>query len=263
MRINVNRVWAMIIRYTIYLRHNYDRLTDLFYWPALDLFIWGLTGLYIAKLSNNSSHYLLIILSGLVFWIVVWRSQYEITTNLLSEMWDRNIVNIFASPLKVSEWILAVMVFGFLKTIVSVSFSSILSFIFYRFNIFSFHWLLIPFILSLLATGWAGGFLVAAFIIRYGMKLQTLAWAGIALIAPFSAIYYPVSVLPSWAQTVSLLIPSTYIFESIRDILFTGTVHYDKLVTSFILNAIYLILSLWFFVAMFGKSKKLGLSRLI
>lgn len=261
--INFNRVFAMIYRYTIYLFHNYDRLTDLFYWPALDLFIWGLTGLYIAKLSNNSSHYLLIILSGLIFWIVVWRSQYEITTNLLSEMWDRNIVNIFASPLTVKEWMVSVMIFGFIKTIVSVSFSASLAFIFYRFNIFSLNWYLLPFITSLLLTGWAGGFIVAAFIIKFGMKIQTLAWAGIAFIAPFSAIYYPVSILPSWAQSVSLFIPSTYIFESIRDLLFTNHVSLDKLIISFILNIIYLTIALWFFVFMFKKSRKLGLSRLI
>lgn len=261
--INFNRVFAMMLRYTIYLFHNYDRLSDLFYWPAMDLFIWGLTGLYIARLSSNSSHYLLIILSGLVFWIIVWRSQYEISTNLLSEMWDGNIVNIFASPLKISEWTVSVMLFGFLKTLISVAFSAILSLIFYNFNIFTFGWFLIPFMISLLITGWVGGFLVAAFIIRFGMKIQTIAWAGIALIAPFSAIYYPLSILPSWAQTVSLFIPSTYVFESIRDLLFKGTLSYDKLLVSFVLNVIYLIVSLWFFVFMFNRSRKLGLGRLI
>lgn len=261
--INIHRVYAMIYRYFIYLRTNYDRLTDLFYWPAMDLLIWGLTGLYLAKLNNNSNQYLFIILSGLVFWIVIWRSQYEITTNLLSEMWDRNIVNIFASPLKVSEWIIAVMIFGTLKMIISVAFSATLSFIFYKFNVFLLGWNLFPIVVSLLLTGWAGGFLVAGFIIRFGMKIQTLAWAGIALIAPFSAIYYPVSALPQWAQNISYFIPSTHVFEGIREILFTGILSYDKLIISFVLNIVYLVAALWFFVFMFNKSKKMGLSRLI
>src|ERR1035437_9197094 len=104
--INFNRVFAMVYRYAINLRHNFDRLSDMFYWPALDLFVWGLTGLYFARLSSQFSHSTEIILTGVIFWIVIWRAQYEITTNLLSEMWDYNLVNIFMSPLTVIEWII-------------------------------------------------------------------------------------------------------------------------------------------------------------
>lgn len=260
---NINRVIAMFLRYLINMKHNYDRLTDMFYWPAMDLFIWGLTGLYLAQLNKNTNEYLFVILSGLVFWVVIWRAQYEITTNLLAELWDRNIINIFSTPLKIREWIAAFMLFGFMKTMVSLGFSAVLAFIFYKYNIFNFGFYLLPFIFSLLLTGWAGGFIVAAIIVRFGMKVQTLAWAGIVLIAPFSAIYYPVSILPDWVQTVGKFIPSTYIFEGLREVLFTGNMSLDKLLISFALNIFYLILSIWFFVAMFKSTRKLGLGRLI
>src|SRR3990167_9469216 len=102
---NLNRIWAMVLRYFINMRHNLDRLSDMFYWPAMDLLIWGITGLYLAQLIPGSSNYLFVILSGLIFWIVIWRAQYEITTNLLLEFWDRNIVNLFTTPLTIAEWI--------------------------------------------------------------------------------------------------------------------------------------------------------------
>ena len=260
---NFNRVKAMFLRYLINMRHNYDRLADMFYWPAMELFIWGLTGLYLAQLNSNSSQYLFVILNGLVFWIVIWRAQYEITTNLLAELWDRNIINIFSTPLKIREWIAAFMLFGLMKTIISLIFSAILAFIFYKYNIFAYGLYLIPFLASLLLTGWAGGFFVAAFLIRFGMKIQTIAWAGIVIIVPFSAIYYPLSILPDWVQIVGKFIPSTYIFEGLRQLLFTGTLSFDKLLISFALNILYLILSIWFFVKMFKTSRKLGLGRLI
>lgn len=260
---NKNRIFAMVLRYTINMKHNFDRLTDMFYWPAMDLLIWGLTGLYLAQITKTSANYLFVILSGLVFWVVIWRAQYEITTNFLSELWDRNIVNLFTTPLNLTEWMSAFIIFGFLKTLVSVSFSALLAFLFYHYNVFSFGWYMPLFIISLLMTGWATGFVVAAILVRYGQKLQTLAWAGVALIAPFSALYYPVSVLPHWAQTIAWYIPSTYIFEALRQSLFTGHVSFDKLMISFVLNVIYLVISLWFFVFMFNKSRKLGLGRLI
>ncbi len=261
--INFNRVFAMIYRYAINLRHNFDRLADMFYWPAMDLFIWGLTGIYFAKLNPQIPHGEQIIITGVIFWIVIWRAQYEITTNLLSEMWDINLVNIFISPLTIVEWIIAVMIYGFSKMIVSLSFSALLAFILFDYSVLSFGIYLIPIVLSLLLTGWAGGFLVASFIIRYGTKIQTIAWMGVAIIAPFTALYYPLSTLPDWAQKIAIIVPSSYILENTRQILSTGTATYEKFIISFALNIFYLILSIWFFIFMFKKSKKRGLGNLI
>ena len=38
----------------------------------------------------------MIIISGILLWIIVWRGQYEITVNLLEDLWDKNLINIFA-----------------------------------------------------------------------------------------------------------------------------------------------------------------------
>lgn len=260
--INFNRVYAIILRDFINLRHSLDRLSDMFYWPIMDLFLWGLTGLYFAQLNKNY-HSAEIILTGVVFWLIVWRAQYEINVNLLSELWDRNLVNIFASPLKVQEWALSAVIFGFLKMILSFSFISIIAFLLYQYNIFVYGFYLIPIILSLLLTGWTIGFFVSGFLIRYGEKIQTIAWTGSALIAPFSVIYFPLSILPNWAQKIAAFVPTSYIFEGMREILFKGVISYDKLFLSLALNIIYLILSILFFVWMFNKSRKLGLGRLI
>lgn len=261
--LNLNRIWAIVLRYLIQMRHHYDRLSDMFFWPAMDFFLYGLTGFYLTQSTGKSQSYLFVVLSGLVFWVVIWRAQYEITTNLMAELWDRNIVSLFTTPLRLREWISAFMLMGFLKTFVSVGFSALLSFILYQYNVFILGGYIVIFIFNLLLTGWAIGFIVGGFIIYYGEKIQTLAWVGVMLIAPFSALYYPVSILPHWAQTVAYFIPSPYIFEAIREALFTGVVSYDKLLISFILNAVYFAFSIWFFVWMFQKSRKLGLGRLI
>lgn len=261
--INWNRILAMVIRYMTNMKHSFDRLSDMFYWPAMDLLIWGLTGLYFVKTSTNTSNVLFAVLSGLIFWIVLWRAQYEITTNLLSELWDKNLVNIFAAPLTVAEWIITFMIFGFTKAIVSFVFSAIVAFFLYKFNVLHFNFFIVPFFVSLILTGWVGGFLIGALIIRFGINLQTLGWAGVYLMAPFSAIFYPVSILPLWAQNISKFVPSSYIFEGIRELLFTGRFSYDKLIISFSLNILYLTLAILFFIFMFNRSRKLGLGRLI
>ena len=260
--INFNRVWAMVYRYTLDLIHRYDRLTDMFYWPFLDLVLWGLTGLFFIQSSNNP-HTLTIMITGLIFWLVVWRAQYEITVNLLTEIWDKNIVNIFVSPLTLWEWIISLMICGLTRTILSVTFSGVAAFLLYQYNIFVYGLWLIPIVLSLMLTGWAAGFLVSGLLIKYGVKLQTLAWTGVAMLAPFTAPYFPVSILPDWAQKISIFIPATYIFEGMRNLLQSGNFPLDKLIMSFSLNIFYLIISISVFIFMFNKSRGAGLGRLI
>lgn len=259
---SIKRIFAMVQRYTYGLKHTYDRLSDMFYWPVMDLLIWGLTGIYFAQLNSKSPYTVTIILTGLIFWIITWRAQYEISINLLSEMWDRNLVNIFASPLTVYEWITSVIIFGSAKMIISLSFSTIVAFFLYRYQIFQFGWWLFPVAVNLVISGWIIGFCISAIIIRFGTKIQTIAWAGAYIIVPFSALYYPLSVLPNWAQKVALLFPTSYIFEALREHIFTGTISADKILISFALNMLYLILSILFFVLMFNKRKKLGLGGL-
>lgn len=260
--INFNRVFAMVYKYYLNLKHSYDRLTDMLYWPLFNLVLWGLTGLYFVQQSQNPN-LLSYILTGLVFWLILWSAQYEININLLTEIWDRNIVNIFVSPLKISEWLISLLIFGLLRMTISMSFSALVAFILYQYNIFIYGLWLIPIVMSLVLTGWAVGFFIAGLLIKFGQRIQTVAWAGVALLAPFSGPYYSISILPVWAQKISYFVPASYIFEGMRDILQTGSFPLNKLFISFGLNIFYLIVSIWFFVFMFKKSRKLGLGRLI
>lgn len=260
---NKNIVIGMMLRYVYDWRHNYSRLTDSFYWPAIDIFLWGLTSVYIKNVTSDIPQIVFVILTGVVFWSVLWRAQYEISTNLLAEFWDKNLVNIFSSPMRISEWITAVMALGIFKMLLTLVFASFLAYVLYAFNIFVYGFLILPFVVSLLLTGWSLGFLVSGIIIRYGQTLETLAWAGPVVIAPFAGFYYPVSTLPVWAQKIALFVPPSYIFEGMREVLFTGRISPDKITISLALNIAYLVLSILFFVFMFNRSRKLGLGRLI
>ena len=97
----LHRIWAMVLRNLYAFKHSYDKLSDAFYWPTLDLFLWGLTSAFIQKSTPDLPNILLIIVSGIVFWIIFWRAQYEITIGVLDELWNKNLVNIFITPPKI------------------------------------------------------------------------------------------------------------------------------------------------------------------
>ena len=255
----LNRIIAINLRYFYLLRRSYDRLSDVFYWPAIDLFIWGLTSSFFTSLAPKIPNIILMILSGQMLWIIVWRGQYEITVNLLEDLWNKNLINIFVAPLSFSEWVVSLLLHGVMKAMLSFSFAVLFVYFLYKVKIFILGFYLLPFMLLLIMTGWCIGFFVAGLILRFGTKVQTLAWTFGWLFGPFSAIYYPVSILPVWAQKIAIFIPSSYVFEGMREVVNKGHLDSNKVLTSFLLNLFYLCFSLVFLRKSFDKALEKGL----
>jgi ABC-2 type transport system permease protein len=110
--------------------------------------------------------------------------------------------------------------------------------------------------------GWTIGFLAASAIIYWGHQVEAIAFMIGYVFAPFSAVFYPVSILPAWAQTISWCLPTTYIFEGMRNILAGKPFSITTLWISFILNIVYLFLSFRLFQRTYQKSLTKGLARL-
>lgn len=255
----LHRIYALLLRNLYTFKRSFDRLSDAFYWPTIDLILWGLTSSYFVSLAPNSGQLFIAIIGGILFWVIPWRAQYEITIGLLNELWDKNLTNLFVSPLKLSEWMISLLLMGFIKASISLSFASIVAFILYKMNIFVYGFYLIPFAFLLLMFGWSFGFLVASILLRYGSRIQTLAWTVTWAAAPFSAIYFPVSILPDWAQTISRLLPSSYVFEGSRSVIYNHTFDWNMFYTGLILNLIYITIAFFLFRLSFKKALERGL----
>ena len=82
------------------------------------------------------------------------------------------------------------------------------------------------------------------------------------IFAPFSAIYYPVSSLPHWAQSVAHLLPTSYVFEGMREVIKTG--HFDThgFIVGLLLNLLYLAISLVAIRFSFARVLKNGITKL-
>lgn len=258
-----NRIYAIIVRNLFAYKRSLDRLTDAFYWPTLDLVIWGLTSQFIAQSGNTNLNFVSVIVSAIVLWLFLWRAQYEISINVVDEMWNKNLVNLFGAPLKFSEWIISLLLLGLIKIIMAVGFAIVLAYLLYKVEIFNLGFYIIPFMVLLILNGWVLGFLVSGLILRYGTKVQTLVWTTIWMISPFSAIYYPVSALPSWAQTISQYVPPSYIFEGMRDVVETGKADLSLLLFPGLLTVIYMIGAIIYLKSSFNKLMDKGLVKAV
>jgi ABC-2 type transport system permease protein len=258
---NLRRISGVFLRY-FYIFVKTETLSDLIFWPALEIILWGVTSIWIQSHEHEVPFIALSILTGLVFWQVVWRSYYEIAVNLLQEFWNRNLVNLFSTPLKLSEWGLSLMLLGLFKILITICFGGIVVALLYALNIFEMGWAFIPFTVSLVLSGWFMGFFSASILIYFGQRMETLAWLTPYILSPFCAIFYPIEALPSWGQSISKLLPMTYIFEGMRAIINKGIFSWDLLLKSLWLNLIYLTLMALLLKFLFEKSREKGLGRL-
>lgn len=259
---SIRRIYASVVRHMFTFRHSWDRLTDAFYWPGMDVVVWGLTITAIESQGGikASNYYISMIIFAVILWYVLWRAQIDITVSLLEELWSENLGNLFTSPLTRTEWTISFLIIGIIKLLFTLTFTSILGFLLYKVSILTLGWPLLFFIGSLLLFGWAYGLFVGGLFLRYGTQIQTFAWAGGFALMPFSAVYYPLSSLPVFVQTIGKFLPSTYVFEGMRMVLQTGNLPISFITTSIVLNIAYLLLGIWFFFASFNFAHGRGLN---
>jgi ABC-2 type transport system permease protein len=174
------------------------------------------------------------------------------------EMYSRNLGHLFVSPLRPYELVTALLLISLVRTLIGISAAAVLAIPLYNYSIFELGLPLLTFFFNLIVMGWAIGLIVAAVVLRYGLGAESLAWIAIFAVAPVSGIYYPISVLPGWLQPVAWLLPSAYVFEGMRAIMFDSLVRLDLMAKAAALNAIYLGMGVAVFLYSFRVARERG-----
>jgi ABC-2 type transport system permease protein len=251
------RIKGLILNYYYFSINSLDRIFDVFYWPILDLMIWGFMTFFINGISEFNV--LNTILGGVILWVFVWRASTDLVVYLLEGYWSRSIYHLFSTPIKNSELIVSLFILGVIRSFMAFGVMLLLSIGIYNFNILLFnplHLLLI--IPMLLLFAWSVGLFVSSFIFRYGSRLQVLAWSAIWIIQPFSCVFYPLSALPPWAAKIAVLIPTTHMFEQLRATMAGGSFNFMGLLYSGIGIVILLTISSFMVVRAIAAAKKSG-----
>ena len=255
----LHRILALVIRHLYLYKRSIPRLMEVFYWPFLDLVVWGFITIYLAKFKGTLPNFIAFLLGALILWDILFRSQQGLSVSFLEDMWARNLLNIFVSPISPIEYITALMLVSIVKLLLASAVMVLFAWLFYSFNIFLIGIALIPLIINLVIMGWGVGIITMGLILRFGQEAEVLAWAVAFLFQPVSAVFYPVSVLPSFLQTIARYIPSSHIFEGMRGVVAGRGFPTTELVWATSLNMLYLTGALIFFYWNFGVVRKKGL----
>ncbi len=254
----LHRIAALVARHLYLYRRSLPRIMEIFYWPFLDLVIWGFITMYLMRYQGQIPGAVTFFLGALILWDILFRAQQGITISFLEEVWARNLMNLFASPLKPSEFLAATMALSVFK-VAAVSIIMVLAaLVFYSYNVFTIGVSLFPFVLNLVITGWTIGVLTTSLIMRFGQEAEVLAWGMVFLFQPISCVFYPIEVLPKWLQAVAQANPAAHIFEGMRGVLADGTLPFAHLAWATGLNLFYISLMIAWFYHTFAVCKERG-----
>jgi ABC-2 type transport system permease protein len=225
----------------------------------MELLLWGFISLYIEQTNLVGFNAVTVLLGAIILWDLLSQSQNAVSIAFLEDVWEKNFLNLFVTPLRISEFLTSSVLVGLVRAILVGIIMSVLAVIFYQFNILRLGLALVPFLINLLLFGWLLGFFTIAFILRFGTSAQVLAFGLIFLIQPFSAVFYPVSAIPESIRWIAYLLPSTYVSEGMRTVIAGGAFPVREFFLGLGANSIYGAFMIFFFYRMFAYVKRLGL----
>ena len=156
------------------------------------------------------------LLGGVLLWEVALRSQMGVAISFLEELWSRNLGHLFVSPIRPWEMVAALLAVSVLRMLTGVLPAIALAFGLYAFNLFGLGPIVVLFFANLMVMGWWVALGVVSLILRHGAGAEAMAWSVLFGLTPFSAVFYPVSVLPAAMRPVAFVLPSSHVFEGMR-----------------------------------------------
>lgn len=257
------RIWVMFCRYSYLHRRSFPRMLEVFFWPVMELLVWGFLARYMAGLmsaggATGGQRLTAGLLTGLIFWDLLYRSQQAVSLGLMEELWTRNILNLLISPLRTWEWVAAAYLYGLAKALIVAAALTVLSMALYGFSLTgTLGASLGPLALNLLLMGFACGIFTAGLLLRWGHAAEALIWGVPFLVQPFSALFYPLSAYPPWLRPVCRMLPSTHVLEGMRAAL-DGPFPWSSFFAALGLNVIYMAAGTFFFVGMLERGRRTG-----
>jgi ABC-2 type transport system permease protein len=263
---NLLHVLGIFYRNIILIRRSVPKLFALFGFVTVELLLWGFITLWVQTLAPDDARYdfILLILSAFIFWSMFELSQRSFSVSFLEEVWSRNVINLFASPVKMSELVLGFVLVGVAQTLLAFFYITPVAFLLYALNIWSMGLYIIPFFMNVLIFGWVLGMVTIGLVVRFGPSADILAFFIPFLLLPFSAVYYPISVFPPLLQKLTFILPPRHMFEGMRTAIIEGVIPLDSVFWASILNLICALLGFLFFYWMLRLARIKGyLSRLV
>lgn len=255
----LHRIVAVVLRHAYEARHNGERITDALYWPVLDVVMWGFFTIYLAHRGALAPGIVTFLLGAAILWALFRSFQRDMAIGFLAEVWSRNLLGLFATPLTVGEYIAGLFLINLVKALAGTAAAALVAWLLYSFSILPFLPASLPFVVVLILFAIAIGIMITGLVSRYSTAMQTFAWSVTGLLMPLSCVFYPLAALPRPLRPIALALPTTHAFEGIRQVMDGGGISLTHLGAGLGLDAGYTVAAIGLFSLLFSAARARGL----
>lgn len=256
---NTRHIYAIFLRQVYLIRGNFTRLLQIFVWMTIDIILWGFTSKYFTDISGEGIDLIPVLLGAVLLWNFLVQVMQGISASFLEDAWSRNFMNIFASPLRISEYVGGLVLVGITRSIMALCGMLLLASLFFGFSVLVYGAWLALFLFVLFLFGIALGIIGISIVLRLGPSAEWFVWPIPAIISPFVGVIYPLSTLPQWMQCVGYLLPPSYVFSGVRALIEGGGISIFSLVMSAVLAVAYIALAYLIFASVYRKAIRTGI----
>ena len=135
---------GILYRQVVLYRRSLPRWMEIFYWPLLDLLVWGFLTLYLKKIPSFLPSAVVSLLGALLLWDMLYRAQQGISVMFLEEIWSRNLIHLLVAPVTPYHIVFGAILSSFGKVLLSSMVAATLAYFLFSFKIFSSALILAP-----------------------------------------------------------------------------------------------------------------------
>ncbi|MDD5006174.1 MAG: ABC transporter permease [Candidatus Omnitrophica bacterium] len=256
---SIYRIFAIVLRQFYLIRGSFSRLFPLFVWAAVDMVLWGFLTKYLNSFVPSGFNFVTALLGAVLLWDFFIRIMQGVTMAFFEDVWSRNFLNIFATPILISEYVSGLIFSSIATSTIGLTVMLLIVGLFFKLSILVYGLTVFPFILVLFLFGISIGIFGSALVLHLGPAAEWFIWPIPALISPFVGVLYPISTLPAWMQFVSRLLPPSYVFEGLRTIVSGGQASMATLAWAACLALGYIFLAYLFFTRIYQNALRTGL----
>jgi ABC-2 type transport system permease protein len=250
---------AIVLRYFYLLRGSPARVVPLFAWVGIDIVLWGFISRFLNSVSGAGMNFVPLLLGAVLLWDFLIRVMQGVTMAFFEDVWSRNFLNVFATPLSIAEYLTGLVLSSIVTSAVGLAVMLAMAAAFFGLSFFSYGFALAAYLFTLFLFGIALGVFASGLVLRLGPAAEWFIWPIPALLSPFAGVFYPVSTLPMWMQAVSRALPPSYVFEAGRSVASGHGAAPEMLARAAVLSAIYLALACWWFAGIYRHAVRTGL----
>lgn len=256
---NVKRIYAIFLRQVYLVKDNTTRFVQIFIWTTVDIMLWGFISKYLSVVASPELNFISLFLGAVLLWNFLIQVMQGVTMSFFEDVWSRNFLNIFASPLRISEYVSGLILASIGRSMLALIAMLLLATFVFGFSIVVFGASLVLFLIILFLFGIALGILGIGIVLRYGPSAEWFVWPIPAILSPFVGVFYPITTLPQWMQYIGHLLPPSYVFTGIRSILNGGGLSITTLIWGIVSSLVYIILAYAVFSIIYRKAVRIGL----